>query len=223
MRSSKREVAARHPQDRLAYIDGKHEYVERLEERALAWPRVELRHWLQEDAAALDAAVQENLDHLRPWMPWIAAEPMGEDGRRELIRSWEADRRSGAQEALAILVDGEVAGSCGLHRRIGPGGLEIGYWVARSHTGRGVATEVARQLCARAFADPEIDRVEIHHDRANAASGRIPERLGFELVGEETRAPEAPGEDGVERIWRLTREAWAKRKGPAGAGPSRAT
>lgn len=33
----KREVAARHPQDRLAYIDGKDAYVTALEQRALAW------------------------------------------------------------------------------------------------------------------------------------------------------------------------------------------
>jgi GrpB-like predicted nucleotidyltransferase (UPF0157 family) len=33
----KREVAARHPQDRLAYIDGKDAYVAALERRALKW------------------------------------------------------------------------------------------------------------------------------------------------------------------------------------------
>ncbi|HWI72391.1 MAG TPA: GrpB family protein [Baekduia sp.] len=35
----KREVAARHPEDRLAYIDGKDEYVTALEERAVTWAR----------------------------------------------------------------------------------------------------------------------------------------------------------------------------------------
>ena len=35
----KRRVAARHPQDRLAYIEGKGEYVAALEERAIAWAR----------------------------------------------------------------------------------------------------------------------------------------------------------------------------------------
>ena len=37
----KREVAARHPQDRLAYIDGKEAYVNALERRAVAWARSE--------------------------------------------------------------------------------------------------------------------------------------------------------------------------------------
>jgi GrpB-like predicted nucleotidyltransferase (UPF0157 family) len=35
----KRDVAGRHPQDRLAYIEGKGDYVTRLEARALAWAR----------------------------------------------------------------------------------------------------------------------------------------------------------------------------------------
>ena len=35
----KREVAARHPEDRLAYVDGKDEYVTALEQRAVAWTR----------------------------------------------------------------------------------------------------------------------------------------------------------------------------------------
>lgn len=35
----KREVAARHPQDRLAYIDGKDAYVTALERRAVRWAR----------------------------------------------------------------------------------------------------------------------------------------------------------------------------------------
>ena len=37
----KRDVAARHPQDRLAYIEGKEEYVSALERRAVAWVRPE--------------------------------------------------------------------------------------------------------------------------------------------------------------------------------------
>jgi GrpB-like predicted nucleotidyltransferase (UPF0157 family) len=35
----KREIAARHPQDRPAYIDAKEEYLTDLEARAVAWAR----------------------------------------------------------------------------------------------------------------------------------------------------------------------------------------
>ena len=85
---------------------------------------------------------------------------------------------------------------------------------------RGLATEVARRLCERAFADPAIDRVEIHHDRANVASGGVPAKLGFEHVGDARRAPQAPGEEGVERVWRLSRAAWTARRGAPPRGRS---
>jgi len=169
---------------------------------------VELRHLRESDAEAFNAAVHASLDELRPWMPWAAAEPRTVSERLELIRDWARERESGGDESFGIFLDGVVVGACGMHRRIGEGGLEIGYWVRTADTGRGIATEAARQVCARAFADDEIDRVEIHHDRANPRSGRIPAKLGFERVGEARRAPEAPGEEGVEIVWRLTRRSW---------------
>ena len=181
----------------------------RLERHHAAAMEIELRHLGASDAAAFNAAVHESLDELRPWMPWAGAEPMPVAERLELIRRWERERAEGGDESFGIFVDGAVVGACGLHHRIGAGGLEIGYWVRTADTGRGIATEAARQACAVAFADPSIDRVEIHHDRANAASGRVPAKLGFERVAERRDAPTAPGEDGVEVVWRLTREAWA--------------
>ena len=36
-----------------------------------------------------------------------------------------------------------VLGSTGLHPRVGPEALEIGYWVRTDQTGRGLATEAA--------------------------------------------------------------------------------
>jgi ribosomal-protein-serine acetyltransferase len=166
---------------------------------------VEVRPWREEDAATLDEAVRESLDHLRPWMPWIRLEPQTIAGRVDLIRRWVADAQAGGDVVLGIWADGTAAGGCGLHRRIGPGGLELGYWVRASSTRRGVATEAVRQLCALAFEDAAIQRVEIHHDRANELSGRVAARAGFTHVEDRQDIPEAPGEEGVERVWRLER------------------
>ncbi len=171
--------------------------------------QVSLRHWVPDDAPALARAVNESLDHLRPWMPWAAGEPRSASWRAELIREWERDRLGGGDEVLGIFVDGAVAGGCGLHRRIGDDGIELGYWVHVDFVRRGVATEVVRQLCERAFAQPDVARVEIHHDRANEASGAVARRSGFTLVEENPRPRQAPADEGVERVWRLTREEWS--------------
>ena len=54
-----------------------------------------------------------------------------------------------------------------------------------------------------------IECVEIHHDRANVASGRVAAAAGFVHIGERPRRPDAPGQEGVELIWRLDRGRYA--------------
>ena len=181
---------------------------------------LELRHWRTEDAAAQARAIEESLDHLRPWMAWAVEWPKPREEQLAMLREWEERRHAGTDELLAVWLDGELVGSCGLHFRIGEGGVEIGYWIHPAYTRRGLATEVARQLCERAFSDPAIDRVEVHHDRANMASGGVPRMLGFEHVGDVRRAPVAPAEEGVERVWRLSREEWTARRAAPPPGRS---
>lgn len=175
-------------------------------------PGLELRAWEPGDVDALADAVTRNLEHLRPWMAWIAHEPLSRAARLELIERWALEREAGGDVVYGVLRDGEVLGGTGLHRRPGPHGLEIGYWVDGDHTGRGIATEVARALTTAALALDGIHFVEIHHDRANVVSGRVPRRLGFTLVGEAPSEVTSPGQEGVDCTWRVHADAW--RGGP---------
>jgi ribosomal-protein-serine acetyltransferase len=148
-----------------------------------------------DDVAAIHEAVLESLEHLRPWMAWAATEPLTLDERVERIRS--------GTETWAAFVGDRFVGAVGIHDRIDAGGREIGYWVRVSETGKGYATEAARQAVAVAFATAGVDHVEIHHDRANTASRRVPEKLGFTLVRERPDEITAPGECGISCEWRL--------------------
>lgn len=168
-----------------------------------------LRRWRIEDAPRLAQAVGESLEHLRPWMPWVTQEPMALAERRKNITSWEQDWRAGGDLVMGVFVDGAVAGGCGLHHRIGPDGLEIGYWIHPAFLRRGIATAAARLLTNAAFHQPEIARVEIHHDKANIASAGVPRKLGFRLVREVPDEPEAPSEIGISCEWQTTRAEWA--------------
>jgi ribosomal-protein-serine acetyltransferase len=170
-----------------------------------------LRPWRPEDAEALAAAVAESADHLRPWMAWIAEEPVPLERRRARIVEWEHDWSRGGDVILGVFLDGRVAGGGGLHRRIGEGGLEIGYWIHAAYLRRGLATRAARLLTDAAFTVPGITRVEIHHDEANLASAGVPRNLGFEWIDETPDEPEAPAEVGIEGRWRIDREAWLAR------------
>lgn len=165
---------------------------------------VTLRRWRYGDEPVVYRICMESLDHLIPWMPWAP----GYDRSRadEYIARCEQNWRSGETYDYAITTGGDVVGSCGLMRRIGPGGLEIGYWLHPAYTGRGLVTMAAGALADAALVLDGIDHVEIHHDEANAASGAVPRRLGFtEVVRYPDQPLTAPGQVGVSVVWRRDR------------------
>ena len=141
-------------------------------------PRLLLRPGFPEDAPALavaiaDRAIARNLASV-PW-PY----------RMRDAEAYLASPRDPVLPSLLIFarVSGppQLAGACGLGRR--PSGrVEMGYWIARSHWGRGLATEACTALIdiARTLGLPQL---EGSHFVDNPASGRVLEKLGFEGVG----------------------------------------
>jgi ribosomal-protein-serine acetyltransferase len=179
----------------------------RLPER-LTTERLVLRTWKVEDAETLATAITESLAHLRPWMPWVAFEPLPIEDRRKLIAEWYREWQAGNDVVLGVFLDGAPIGGCSLHRRIGPDGLEIGYWIHADHIRQGYATELSAALTDLAFTVDGINRVEIHHDQANRASEGVPRTLGYELVGEKRAEIAAPGETGINCVWATTKAGW---------------
>ncbi|MEV7582559.1 GNAT family N-acetyltransferase [Streptomyces erythrochromogenes] len=180
---------------------------------------VDLRRWRAGDLDALERAIHESRDHLVPWLPW-AADPGRAQTAEYLARShekWE----TGQDFSYAITSDAEVIGSCSLMRRIGAGGLEIGYWIHPARTGRGLVTMAVAGLVDAGFRLDGIDHIEIHHDAANRASGAVARRSGFTEV-ERVPAPEGPltpGESGTDVIWRMTADRWRARSAGTAAAP----
>jgi RimJ/RimL family protein N-acetyltransferase len=170
--------------------------------------RVLLRRWDAADVPVVAAAVTRNIEHLRPWMPWIAHEPLADEARAALFDTWEQSYRAGSDVIYGVFLDGDAIGGTGLHRRRGPHGLEIGYWIDQAHTNQGIATEVARMLTSAALAVPGITFVEIHHDKANIASSRVPQKLGYAFVAETQDEVTSPGEIGIDCGWRMDAANW---------------
>lgn len=167
-----------------------------------------LARWRYTDGDELYELVRANQEHLQPWMPW-AAHIDRQTQMRFLSESSEGWGRGERFEFAIRDRDRTLAGSVGLIRRIAPGGLEIGYWLADTHTGRGLASLAAAAVADAALSLPDIDHVEIHHDRANTRSRMVAQRLGFRLLGSSAQRPTAPGEAGVEVRWRLDEREFA--------------
>ncbi len=137
-----------------------------------------------------------------------SSEPLTVEQRRDMLAESEREWLAGGDVILGTFLGDRVVGGCGLHHRIAPDGLEIGYWTHSLHTGRGFATQATALLTAAALALCDFTHVEIHHDKANIASAAVPAKLGFWLVDEFPDDPEAPNEIGIECRWRMDRDTW---------------
>jgi RimJ/RimL family protein N-acetyltransferase len=53
-----------------------------------------------------------------------------------------------------------------------------------------------------------MERVEIHHDKANQASAGVPRSSGYRPIGEQPDTPPAPAGHGTGCTWRIARDEW---------------
>ena len=85
---------------------------------------------------------------------------------------------------LLLKPNQEMIGFCGVGfwgKALEP---EIGWWLARQHWGRGLATEAARVALQDAFERVGLERINSIARPANTASIHIMEKLGFRLDSE---------------------------------------
>jgi RimJ/RimL family protein N-acetyltransferase len=143
--------------------------------------RLVIRCYEPRDAPLLKEAIDSSLDHLRPWMPWAYQEPQTLEEKLDLIKHFRANFDSGDNFTCGIFNadETEVLGGTGLHPRIGPGGLEIGYWIRASATRQGFVTESSAALTRVGFEICDADRIEIRIEPGNEASAGVPRKLGF--------------------------------------------
>ena len=174
--------------------------------------RLVIRCWDPADAPLLKAAIDASLDHLRPWMPWVKGEPKDVQTKVDLLRHFRGEFDIDRDLVYGVFDrdEREVLGGAGLHRRLGAGALEIGYWIHAAHINQGLATEVAAALTKVAFAVNSVDRVEIHCDTANVRSAAVPRKLGY--THEATLRRRTQDADGAYRdsmIWTFFADAFS--------------
>lgn len=138
-----------------------------------------------EHLAALHEVIPRNKAHLAQSMPWVQSEPLSLPARTELLTQMRGNFDLGLDFTYSIFEreKGQYVGGTGLHPRIGPDALEIGYWIDAQWEGKGLVTEAARALCVVAFELMGAQRVEIRCAPTNHRSSAVPERLGFHLDG----------------------------------------
>ena len=147
--------------------------------------RLVVRSYEPTDAQLLANSVSESVEHLKPWMPWVHAEPEPFDVKVERVKRFRGMFDLQQDYVYGIFnKDGtRQLGGTGLHTRLGEEQLEIGYWIHKDFINQGLVTESTAALVKVAFEIVHIHRVEIHCDPGNFASASIPRKLGFTHEG----------------------------------------
>ena len=63
-------------------------------------------------------------------------------------------------------------------------GVQITYWVRRSYSGQGIGSWLVSEMISHIFLVRNRSIIEIHTDRLNTASARIPKKLGFTPINQ---------------------------------------
>jgi RimJ/RimL family protein N-acetyltransferase len=130
--------------------------------------------WL-EDAPELTRAIgQEPVVRMLANAPWPY--------REEHAEAWiEMSRDRRLPSLLVTLPEerGRIVGGCGLNEQ---GIIEVGYWIAPRHWGRGYATEAVGGLLSLARLAGHR-RILGRHAVDNPASGRVLRKAGFRPTG----------------------------------------
>lgn len=147
--------------------------------KTLETKRLILTNWTEADASELyQLAKNPNLGPHAGWKPHAdEAESMDVINNLFLTSTvWKiTDKKTG-----------QLLGSLGLETdRFRPGiaSKELGYWIAESHWGQGLATEASLAALAYGFSDLELDIVGICTGPHNLRSQRVIEKLGFVYEG----------------------------------------
>ena len=144
------------------------------------------------DGLRLVPLAEEHLDDVRALLEDAEVlhftripEPPPEDFPEQWLEGYERGRSDGTREAFAALDGDDGFLGLALAPTIDRDGdeVELGYIVPRAARGRGVATEMLRQLTRWALDEAGALRIVLVIDVENAASERVAERCGYVREG----------------------------------------
>ena len=137
------------------------------------------------DGPELWAAVDGSRWHLERWLPWVPFNNTPDASQRyaeACAADWDAGRA--VRFAVRDVQQRELLGVVGLdscvhlHRA-----CELGYWLKREATGRGMMTDAAKACVDFAFKRMGVHRIRCAAATDNYQSLRVIARLGFRFEG----------------------------------------
>jgi ribosomal-protein-alanine N-acetyltransferase len=138
-----------------------------------------------EDVPALVGLLRANREFLAPWEPARTDDYFTNAYHDAAVRRVLAQHQTGDAVPHVIVGDGEILGRITLTNVVYGSfqSANLGYWVAATANGRGVATTAVAALLRVAFVECGLHRVEAATLPHNIGSQRVLERNGFTRIG----------------------------------------
>jgi ribosomal-protein-alanine N-acetyltransferase len=139
-----------------------------------------------DDAVVLAELLRANRAFLAPSQPLRGEEYFSDKGQAEMVRIALEQYELGSSMPRVILDENSrVVGMITLQSIIRGffQSCSVGYWIAESAQGRGLATSALREATLVAFYELRLHRVQAETSPQNVRSRRLLERLGFVQYG----------------------------------------
>ncbi|MCP0887957.1 GNAT family N-acetyltransferase [Ligilactobacillus sp. WILCCON 0076] len=174
-------------------------------EVSLALPRPKI------DSQTLFEIIKENSQDLGAWLPWAPSIKTVDDEEQFLTSTLQNFGTSTSLNTV-ILYHGIPVGMISLNKFTESGHItDIGYWLGSQYVGNGIMHRAVTGICAIAFEDYQVHKVEIHAAIENTRSNNVAKNAGFHFDGS-LRAKELLL-DGFhdENCWSLLATEWAQK------------
>ncbi len=137
------------------------------------------------DAAEIWLAVQGCREHLEPWLPWVhyhTDESASERFAEACAADWDQGRalRFSIRQRAGRSFLGVIGLEALIHMHRS---AEVGYWLKRDATGRGLMSEACRATMDFAFRHVGVHRLKVAAATDNHASLSVIQRAGFRFEG----------------------------------------
>ncbi len=131
----------------------------------------------------------KNYEHLHEWSPWVNENFSFESVKEYYQTTLKKFANNEDEMGLNIVFKGEIVGGAGFHEiNRQDKSAEIGYWLTKDSTGKGLVTKSVSRLIDYAFDEMKLNRITIKCVPENVKSRAVPERLGFTNEGVEGEA-----------------------------------
>ncbi len=128
---------------------------------------------------------RENIEYLRPWEPDVSTAGLNKSAYRARLSRLKKLVQQDQAFPFYIFFEHTLVGACNI-THIDRGVAEsarLGYWVAESFTGRGIARAAVRAAAEFCFSERGLHRVEAAVQCDNTASIKVLQASGFTHEG----------------------------------------